>query len=136
MSTNFLQAHERHLNDANFLYEDSRYANAGQLYGLAAECGLKELMIKFGMPLNNGSPQQNADRVHVDRVWQRYQSYQNSAANGVNFSLTIVNPFTGWGIHQRYWQNSCFNQATVEGYKNGVTLVANLIQKARIEGLL
>lgn len=136
MSTNFLEAYERHLEDAVFLYNDSRFANAGQLYGLAAECGLKELMIKFGMPMANGMPNVKDDRVHIEKVWQRYQSYQSGAVNGASFSLTPTNPFTGWSVSQRYWEDACFNQAATDGFKNGAALVAKLIHRAKIEGLL
>jgi len=39
----FLDAHERHWEDAELLFGNRRWANADHLYGLAAECGLKAL---------------------------------------------------------------------------------------------
>ncbi len=69
MQTDFLDAHERHWEDAELLFAQSRWANADHLYGLAAECGLKRLMIVFRMPVAaDGGPQLPHDRVHADRV--------------------------------------------------------------------
>lgn len=49
MKTDFHDAHERHWDDAERLFEAQRWANADHLYGVAAECGLKWLMVHFGM---------------------------------------------------------------------------------------
>lgn len=47
MNTDYLDAHERHWDDAELLKATARHANADHLYGMSAECGLKCLMIKF-----------------------------------------------------------------------------------------
>ena len=52
MQANFLDAHERHWGDAERFFSAGRYANADHLYGMAAECGLKRLMVHFGMAVN------------------------------------------------------------------------------------
>lgn len=44
LGTDFVDAHERHWRDAELLWQHQRWANADQLYGLSAECGLKALM--------------------------------------------------------------------------------------------
>ena len=55
--TDFYDAHHRHWEDAERLYHNERWANADHLYGIAAECGLKRLMIAFGMRCDaNGDP--------------------------------------------------------------------------------
>jgi hypothetical protein len=41
MNTDFLDAHERHHDDADHLHANARHANADHLYGVSAECGLK-----------------------------------------------------------------------------------------------
>ena len=41
---NFVDAHHRHWEDAQLLFRNHRWANADQLYGLCAECGLKAVM--------------------------------------------------------------------------------------------
>jgi hypothetical protein len=54
MNTDFYDAHQRHWDDAELLYEKQRWANADHLYGMAAECGLKQLMLAFGMTFDSG----------------------------------------------------------------------------------
>lgn len=49
MVTDFMDAHHRHWEDAELLFNASRWANADHHYGMVAECGLKRLMIVFGM---------------------------------------------------------------------------------------
>jgi hypothetical protein len=68
MNIDFLDAYLRHWEDAEALFGSERWANADHLYGLAAECGLKRLMIAFGMPVTtSGDPQHRNDRVHADQ---------------------------------------------------------------------
>ncbi|WHF34964.1 hypothetical protein [Aeromonas salmonicida] len=47
MQADFLDAHARHWDDAESLLQAQRWANADHLYGMAAECGLKQLMRVF-----------------------------------------------------------------------------------------
>ena len=56
---------ERHWLDAEQLFHltPPRLANADQLYGLSAECGLKALMHKWGMELNNNKPRRAELRI-------------------------------------------------------------------------
>ena len=48
----FLDAHRRHWCDAELLFNDSRWANADQMYGFSAECGLKAVMKGLGMQVD------------------------------------------------------------------------------------
>ncbi len=52
MAIDFLDAAGRHRADAELLFEHGRWPNADQLYGLAAECGLKAVMEVLGMPVD------------------------------------------------------------------------------------
>jgi hypothetical protein len=74
MTTDFLDAHKRHWEDAELLFTAARWANADHLYGLAAECGLKRLMCAFGMEIDSasGSPARKKDRVHADCIRYRH----------------------------------------------------------------
>lgn len=46
----FRHAAIRHYNDGELLINNDRQANAGQLYGFAAECGIKWLLVWKGYP--------------------------------------------------------------------------------------
>lgn len=137
MLADFLDAHERHLVDANQLFRAACWANADHLYGLAAECGLKRLMIKFGMEIitSTGSPREDYDRVHANVAWKRFESYRAGRPAGAGYALGL-NPFTDWDISQRYAHRSEFNEARAQRHKAGSDRVSALIQKARRDGLI
>ncbi|MEI7673390.1 MAG: SAM-dependent methyltransferase, partial [Deltaproteobacteria bacterium] len=70
MNTDYLDAHDRHWQDAGLLFASTRIANADHLYGMAAECGLKRLMVAFGMTVeNDGGPADKSDRIHANHTW-------------------------------------------------------------------
>ncbi len=133
----FYDAHLRHLRDAEILYAQSRFANADHLYGFAAECGLKRLMLRFGMPMGGHGPQKKKDRIHADEIWKRYESYRSKHVFGAQFMLCIPpNPFVNWNAHQRYEHQSQFNQVVVDPHKAAALHVNSLIKKAQLKGLI
>lgn len=138
MQADFLDAHERHWQDAELLFQAKRWANADHLYGMAAECGLKRLMLAFGMlpDPKTGSPKSEHDRKHANEIWARYESYRCGHPRGAGYALTTPNPFENWKVEQRYAHRSNFNQPLVEAHRSGAEAVARLIQKARWEGLV
>ncbi|MDR2376699.1 MAG: hypothetical protein LBD96_09720 [Treponema sp.] len=102
MQTDFYNAYKRHWEDADYLFNDSRWANADHLYGYAAECGLKCLMRQFGMILDpaTGSPYPQ-DRLHINDLWHRYEAYR-AGFGAAAYLLPRPNPFVNWRISQRY----------------------------------
>lgn len=138
MQADFLDAHTRHWDDAETLFTNGRYANASHLYGMAAECGLKRLMIEFGMNVNshNGAPDDNKDWKHADGIWARYEDYRKGRTEGTGYALTNPSPFTGWHVSDRYAHQSNFNQAMVQAHRNGADAIRQLIAKAEREGLI
>lgn len=133
--TDFHDAHERHWQDAELLYKENRYANADHLYGFAAECGLKQLMLVFGMQMQGGSLMEK-DKVHADKIWARYETYRNGYGRGARYALTSPNLFADWNASQRYYHHSHFTQKSVETHKAGANAVRQLIKRAQYEGLI
>lgn len=138
MAADFIDSHSRHYDDANHLFSINRFANADQLYGFSVECGLKSLMIAFGMPFDQSQqiPQNRDDRVHADRVWDKYESYRSAHSSGANYILSNTNPFNNWNASQRYENQSSYNNATVNPHKNAADQVRQLVKKAQLDGLL
>lgn len=142
MQADFFDAHYRHREDANYLHEASLLANADHLYGLSAECGLKRLMMAFGMGVDSatGTPTDRADRVHAaengrDDIWVRYETYR-SGHQAANYQLGANNPFDDWNVSQRYAHRSNFDATRVEAHQQGAEKVHGLIKKAILEGLV
>jgi len=113
-------------------------ANADHLYGLAAECGLKALSEKL-VPSGILEPKQDFVHIMEDKkpatAWSRYQTHLVGHALATRLSVPTSNPFSDWSVSQRYAHESCFDLLCVERHRRGATLVANLMQTARKEGL-
>lgn len=138
MQADFLDAHERHWDDAERLLHAQRWANADHLYGMAAECGLKRLMMRFGMAISpvTGSPTDNKDWKHANNIWTRFESYRSGKVEGSGYGLPAPNPFDHWDVSDRYAHQSNFDQARAQGHRAGTQTVRSLIAKAQNEGLL
>jgi hypothetical protein len=143
MTADFLDAHDRHWQDAELLFASSRFANADHLYGVSAECGLKRLMIAFNMQLDSlsGSPADFQDKVHImeakkTNLWDRYETYRSGHKAGTDYGLSSKNPFNDWDVSQRYAHRSVFSEARVQHHREGADLVKTLVQKAVLEGLV
>jgi len=138
MNADFLDAHHRHLRDADCLFSASHLANADHLYGMAAECGLKRLMIAFGMRPRptDGAPEKREDREHADKVWIRYETYRSGHVHGVQYGLPSSTPFDDWRVSQRYAQEQCFDHARVEPHRAAAHTVRALVKNAEMAGLI
>ncbi len=112
-------------------------ANADHLYGMAAECGLKRLMVAFGMLVGSDSgPAAKSDRIHANLSWSRYEAYRSGHHEGASFALPTTNPFRDWDVSQRYANQCDFDQKRVDSHRLGAEAVRKLIGKARKEGLI
>ena len=76
--TDFADAHRRHWEDAELLYDHERWANADQLYGFSAECGLKAVMRSLGMPAKTPSQY----RKHVQELWPIFEDFAKDRNGG------------------------------------------------------
>jgi hypothetical protein len=136
MTTDFADAHQRHLKDADTLYSAQRWANADHLYGLSAECGLKALMKGFGMqPNSNGLPAQK-DRKHINELIPRYEAYRNGHHLATSYILPSTILFNNWKIEQRYDHQVNYTQQITDPHKQGAEHVNTLINKALLDGLI
>lgn len=138
MQSNFLDAHYRHWQDAELLFQTERWANADHLYGMAGECGLKHLMRTFGMPFDNerDQPEKKPDRQHIEKIWVRYETYRSGYLQGVDYALPTHNPFDNWHVAQRYAHRDHFSHQRAEQHRAGAQQVHKLIRQARWEGLI
>ena len=137
MDTDFLDAHERHWKDAESLFRNSRWANADHLYGVAAECGLKKLMVVFGMKTKpHGKPEDERDCAHANKVWARYDAYRSKCPFATAYGLPPKNLFHDWDVCQRYAKESHFDRACAERHQAGAALVRRLLSQAKKDGLI
>jgi hypothetical protein len=136
MPVDFRDAHDRHWDDAETLFGATRLPNADQLYGISAECGLKAMMIVFGMPVRpDGDPTKQTDRVHVDKVWQRYETYSQSYS-GQQYTLPTGDPFDNWAASQRYFHSADIGAPIVGAHRIAAQQVRDLLHRAKADGIL
>jgi hypothetical protein len=136
VATDFKDAHDRHFADANTLYHANRWANADHLYGLSAECGLKALMVSFGMQLQTNGAPNKSDKEHINKLLPRYEAYRSGHHEGINYPLSQTNPFTNWDVNQRYDSQVGFTQSAVDPHQQGAKCIKQLVMKAQLAGLL
>ncbi|MFD2233477.1 SAM-dependent methyltransferase [Phaeospirillum tilakii] len=138
MQSDFLDAHHRHWGDAELLFQQNRLANADHLYGVAAECGLKRLMLAFGMVYDSAKdrPADSRDAEHVKKIWSRFENYRSGHPAGPNYILPPENPFADWHVGQRYAPRSNFDNRRVGDHKAGASQVRALVHQALRDGLI
>ena len=138
MQTDFLDAHERHWDDAERLHQAERWANADHLYGMAAECGLKRLMRHFNMPWDtaNDRPVERQDRTHVNVIWSRFEAYRGGHVDGAGYALSALNSFQDWQAEQRYAHQSNFDRPRALAHQRGANEVRGLVKRAQKDGLI
>lgn len=97
MPEDFPASAVRHWRDGNLLQDNGRTANADQLYGFAAECALKSVLILAAGGVDE------FQRQHIDVLWDRmpllrvHRGYPSVVA-----VLRRANPFADWTTNQRY----------------------------------
>ena len=137
MSTDFLEAGERHWEDAKLLEEHHRWPNADQLYGFAAECWLKAVMRALGMALReDGAPRSRHHRVHIDRLWDEFVTFVHGYGAEELAARLGSNVFFDWHISQRYHATHTIDRSSVHHHRNGTEQVRALVWRARFDGRL
>ncbi len=137
LPADFLDAMDRHWQDAELLHSSERLANADHLYGLSAECGLKAIMQKLGMEMENNVPRLRDDRKHINSLWDRYESYL-SGSSYVSSSLLPWqhhNPFANWHVSDRYASRDHFAGDRLEEHRSGARDVKGLVVSLEKQGL-
>lgn len=137
MPLDYRDAAHRHWEDAEHLFDGSRWANADHLYGLAAECALKAVMLRLGMRLHPSGRPEDPYAVHIDRLWSQFSVFA-SGRGGHRYAVHISghsNPFWDWDIGQRYHHRSYCTRQRVEKHREGAEVARRALTKAILDGL-
>lgn len=132
-------AHLRHWEDAELLFNDDRWANADQLYGFSAECGLKALMRALGgMPVDaTGKPTSTKHLKHIREFWPVFSTFAHGPL-GARYVPLLPNgtPFDDWSVDDRYADRCHFQKAGVEPHRTAARDVHHMVQFAKQDGVL
>lgn len=135
--TDFADAHGRHWGDAELLYGHQCLANADQLYGFSAECGLKALMKGLGMRLDEkGRPPRRYSK-HVQDLWPEFKMFAK-ARSGWRFlsQLPGGSPFADWSHNDRYAHSTYVGNEAVDQHRTAALGVRRMVKRAEQDGTL
>ena len=136
-AADFPGAHVRHWQDAELLARGERWANADQLYGFSAECGLKAVMVANGMPVapGSGSPTKRHHKQHIQNLWSTFSSFVSGRpAAGLLHHLPQSNPFAQWTQDNRYAASRHFDAAAVAPHREAAQQVRRFYLRLKASG--
>jgi hypothetical protein len=143
-------AARRHMTDAETLFAAGRLANAGQLYGFVAECGLKALLLACGIqpdadgdiPRRRPAPDKGKHplREHMPLLMTNITLDFQIVPDGVQASryLALVpnrNDFHDWLVDHRYWREAAL-PASVTLWRAAAREISIMLDQAQQDGVL
>lgn len=130
----FKASARRHLRDADLLEQERRVANAGHLYGCAAECGVKALLVGQGIPTDpDGSPMRTSGvREHVNRLVGAVSSRLASKYLAV---IPNIQHFDDWRIDHRYYAEAAI-PTSLQKWKAAACEVGIMLDQAELDGAI
>ena len=112
----FHHAGKRHFTDAELLIKLKRDASAGQLYGFAAECGIKTLLVWNGYPTDPVSGElveqgkKKRFRAHIHEFVKNINTIRTflDGRGAAKYLAMIPNVgnFSDWKTDHRYYRDS------------------------------
>jgi hypothetical protein len=136
MSINYRASAQRHYSDAEFLQDSKRMPNADQLYGLAAECALKSVMVSLGADTSaSGDLTDRQHRVHVDELWTEFRAFAEGRKGHRYLSkITLENPFEDWRVEHRYADDEHVQPKAVYAHRDGARAALVALERAMHDG--
>jgi hypothetical protein len=147
--THYREAARRHLFDGDMLFDAHRKANAGQLYGFVAECGMKALLVACGVP--EGADGGIADRTpagvkipfrkHMPFLWDNIVSNGVLIPDGALSAKYMAHVqslicFDDWSVDHRYWEDNAFPHGSLVNWRSAAHDVAAMLDMAVEDGVI
>ncbi len=131
---NFRMAAQRTYRDAAHLEDGKRIANADHLYGLAAECALKAILVGLGV-IPPSAPPPKTWWKHINLLWNQYSTYV-SGHHHSSYLVTSTNPFADWVVDHRYEDEALFTEARLRAHAAGALAAGLLLEQAILDGVV
>ena len=127
----YTDSYSRHWEDAELLYGNERWANADQLYGFSAECGLKAVMVVLGMKVDDTGPEDPKYREHAKKLWRVFVQFA-ADRNGAKYIALLPDgePFSDWSHHDRYAHRENFDKTNVEPHREAAQEIRQMGEQA------
>ncbi|MGO8692824.1 MAG: hypothetical protein ACLQMF_04035 [Rectinemataceae bacterium] len=146
----FAESARRHWKDAETLSTEGRFANAGQLLGFSAECGLKALYRCLSLLpqatdgdidwSSLGNPEKAKYKKHIDVLCQTAGILGSSpASSSYQSMIPSIGVFTTWSTDQRYWSDTEHTRTCateLPKWEQAAREVMSMLDAARKDGKL
>ena len=138
---NFECAAKRHFHDGLLLKKENRDPNAGQLFGFAAECGIKSLLVACGYPTSPDGDLGTAGggicakkHIHQFVPMMAQLSMYLAGRNGSKYLSQIPNiaDFSNWHTDQRYYTDQSI-PTFCNKWQDAAKEVMNMLQNLAID---
>lgn len=110
MTVDYVVAARRHIRDAHILQYGGRLANAGQLFGISVECGLKSLLVRGGASTDAQGNLIKPYREHMPKLGTLINGLMTlpdgRAAGVLHSRLPNLASLSNWKVDHRYWRES------------------------------
>ncbi len=140
---NYAQSARRHFSDAEGLLQRGRAGTAGQLFGFAAESGLKAMLVACRVPTDadGGIPQGHRLRQHVPVLGDRLVTDGHLVPDGRFGSIYMarvnsLGNFQDWSIDHRYWADAALPVRSVPQWRLAAGEVMAMLDQASEDGVL
>lgn len=137
LPVDFADAHRRHFGDAELLFMSERLGNADHLYGLSAECGLKAVMERLGMPVDATGLPPKRYMKHVQELWPQFEAFA-SRHGGARYveELPVGSPFADWSHNDRYARGGYSGEDAVGRHRVAANGIRRMVQAAEMDETL
>ncbi|MCL5969861.1 MAG: hypothetical protein M1359_11695 [Betaproteobacteria bacterium] len=116
MNVDYVIAARRHIRDAHILQHHGHRANAGQLFGICVECGLKSLLVRAGAPVDADGNIKKPYREHMPKLDPLINGLMTlpdgRAASVLQSRLPNLASLANWSIDHRYWFDAAIPLST------------------------
>ena len=123
MTEDFLNAAQRHFDDAELLRRETRFDGAGHHYGVAGECAVKSVCVEE----TGDWPQKHFD-VLPNKDLRIYALANLSGRKGQRIRAVLSSLFVDWSIHDRYAATGHTSVIQVERWRADAQCVLDLMQ--------
>lgn len=145
---NYSESARRHFIDASTLLGGSRQANAGQLFGIAAECGIKAILVACQVPVDADGSINKPTGVRgkgFKEHWPHLGQALTNMASAIPDSRTAstylslipnLSHFSDWLIEHRYWRDAALPLTSIARWQTAASEVMAALDKAKEDGRL
>jgi hypothetical protein len=158
LKQDFTSAAKRHFWDADYLHKDGRLPTADHLYGFAAECAIKSLLLRFTDVTMEPRP---GEEKPSSKPWAEHPDHPEDPAKLIEFGHvnelireikllargrtgaplhsaldSDLRAFKKWNVKYRYYDDGYAQTETVDRRRNAARNILVLHERAQIDGKL